>query len=403
MMKYIIFLGDGMADEPLDQLEGRTPLQAADIPVIDRIAREGRCGILHTISDTNLPPGSETANLAVMGYDPHQVLQGRGVLEAAAMGVDIEPHQIGMRLNLITLEDGCIKNHSAGHISNEEAGQILITLQEELMPGHIHLHPGVSYRHLLVGDGLDPEIDCAQPHDHPGQPVEPLMIQARTGVAGETAGLLNDLTRRSWELLAGHPVNRKRIAEGKDPANSIWVWSPGRRPRMSTFRERFDISGAVISAVDLIRGIGVYAGLEVIQVEGATGLWETNYEGKADACLDALRSHDFVYVHVEGPDEAGHDGNLEHKIQAIEWLDSRLIQRVVKGLESSGTQAVMAVLPDHPTPVKGRIHTREPIPFAIRGPGIEADTVQTYDEVCCRAGGFGELNGDSFIRAVLGR
>jgi len=402
-MKHVIFLGDGMADEPLDELDGRTPLQAAEKPAMDRIACEGCCGILHTISDEALPPGSETANLAVLGYDPHRVLQGRGVLEAAAMGVDIAPHQIGMRLNLITLDGGCIKNHSAGHISSQEADRILDTLRQELMPGDIQLHTGVSYRHLLVGNGLDPNLDCAQPHDHPGQPVEPLMIRAKSESAEETAGLLNDLTRRSWDILSEHPVNRQRIGEGKDPANSIWAWSPGRRPEMITFRERFNISGAVISAVDLIRGIGVYAGLEVINVEGATGLWETNYEGKADACLDALKRHDFVYVHVEGPDEAGHDGNLAQKIQAIEWLDSRLIRRVVEGLESSGTRAVMAVLPDHPTPIRSRIHTRDPIPFAIRDPRVEPDEIEFYDEFSCRAGKYGEQKCDSFIHSVLGR
>ena len=400
-MKHIIILGDGMSDYPVARLGGKTPLQAARKPHLDRIAREGRCGLLRTIED-DVPTGSEAANLAVLGYDPREVLQGRGVLEAASIGVDIKPDEIAMRCNLICLADGKIKNHSAGHISSEESDEILRTIQRELGSDQRRFYTGVSYRHLFVGAGLDPRLECAPPHDHPGEAAESLLIRPRTPEAEATAKLLNQMTRASWMLLNEHPVNRKRIAAGKDPGNSIWMWSPGRRPKMWTFQERFGVKGAVISAVDLIRGIGVYAGLRVMRVAGATGLYTTNYEGKADACLEALETADFCYVHVEAPDEAGHDGNLELKVKTIEDLDARLVGRILDGLEKRGFEAVVAVLPDHPTPVELRIHVRDAVPFAIRDPRQKADAVACYDEASCAAGAFGLLHGDQFIRAVFG-
>ena len=400
--KHIIILGDGMSDLPVERLGGRTPLQVARKPHIDRLAREGRCGLLATIED-EVPTGSEAANLAVMGYDPRQVLQGRGVLEAAAMGVAVGDDDMAMRCNLICLEDGRIKNHSAGHISSEESAEIFETLQRELGTADLRFHSGVSYRNLFVGRGLDPRLTCTPPHDHPGEAVGPLMIQPAAPEARATAELLNDLTRRSWAILHDHPVNLRRRAAGKDPGNSIWLWSPGRRPTMWTFPERFGVHGAVISAVDLIRGIGIYAGLEMRMVEGATGLWDTNYEGKADACLAALEGLDFCYVHVEAPDEAGHEGNLELKIRTIEDLDARLVGRIVEGLARRGTQAVIAVLPDHPTPVEQRIHVRAPVPFLIRDPRLAPDAVQAYDEAGCAAGSYGLLRGDGFIRAFFAR
>ncbi len=401
-MKHIIFLGDGMSDYPVARLGGKTPLQAARKPHMDRIAREGTCGLLRTIED-DVAPGSGAANLAVMGYDPRQVLQGRGVLEAASMGVDIRPNEIAMRCNLICLVDGKIKNHSAGHITSEESEEIIKTIEAELGSVAGHFYAGVSYRHLFVGVDLDPRLDCAPPHDYPGESAEAHWIKPKTPEAKATADLLNDLTRRSWAILKDHPINRKRMAAGKDPGNSIWLWSPGRRPKMWTFPERFGVSGTVISAVDLIRGIGVYAGLKTVRVPGATGLYNTNYEGKADACLKALETDDFCYVHVEAPDEAGHDGNLELKIKTIEDLDARLIGRVLEGIERQGLEAVVAVLPDHPTPVETRIHARDAVPFAIRDPRRKGDSVTQYDEVSCAKGSFGLLHGDSFIRQVFGK
>ena len=402
-MKYIVILGDGMADYPIARLGHRTPLQAARKPNMDRIARLGRCGLLKSIED-DMPTGSEAANLSVMGYDPREVLQGRGVLEAASMGVDIRDDQIAMRCNLICLfEDGRIKNHSAGHISSEESDLILKTLQHEIGSDAWRFYTGVSYRHLFVGNQLDPRLECAPPHDHPGESAESLLIKPRTPEAAPTAELLNRLTRQSWNLLKDHPVNQQRRAQGKDAANSIWLWSPGKRPKMWTFPERFGVTGSVISAVDLIRGIGRYAGLEIIRVPGATGLYNTNYEGKADACLEAIQQRDFCYVHVEAPDEAGHDGNLELKIRTIEDLDARLIGRILDGLQARHMEAVIAVLPDHPTPVESRIHTREPVPFAILDPRQPPDSVQAYDESSCATGSYGTLHGDAFIRAVFGQ
>jgi 2,3-bisphosphoglycerate-independent phosphoglycerate mutase len=398
-MKYVIILGDGMSDYPVARLGGKTPLQVARHPHMDRIAREGRCGLFKTIEE-DVSPGSEAANLAVMGYNPREVLQGRGVLEAASMGVDIRDDEIGMRCNLICLyEDGRIKNHSAGHISSAESDEILKTLQQEIGRPGLNFYTGVSYRHLFVGKGLDPRLECTPPHDHPNKPAEPLLIRAKVPEAQATADLLNELTRRSWAILKDHPVNVRRRAAGKDPANSIWLWSPGKRPKMWTFKERFGVTGAVISAVDLIRGIGVYAGLEVIKVPGATGLHDTNYEGKADACVAALKRADFCYVHVEAPDEAGHDGNLDLKIRTIEDLDARLIGRILAGVDLKET--VVAVLPDHPTPVELRVHVRDAVPFAIRDPRQMPDSVARYDEASCAAGGFGTVQGDEFIRAVF--
>jgi len=400
-MKYVIILGDGMSDYPIARLGGKTPLQVARHPHMDRIAREGRCGLFKTIEE-GMPSGSEAANLAVLGYNPGEVLQGRGVLEAAAMGVHIADDEMAMRCNLISLfDDGRIKSHSAGHISSAESDEILKTLQQEIGGPNLHFYTGVSYRHLFVGKGLDPRLECAPPHDHPNEPAEPLLIKPKVPEARATADLLNDLTRRSWPILKNHPVNQRRRAAGKDPANSIWLWSPGKRPKMWTFRDRFHLTGAVISAVDLIRGIGVYAGLEVLKVPGATGLYDTNYEGKADAALDALKRVDFVYIHVEAPDEAGHDGNLELKIKTIEDLDARLVGRLLAGVDL--TETVVAVLPDHPTPVEKRIHVRDAVPFAIRDPRHGADHVARYDEASCASGSFGTLHGDAFIRAVFGK
>ncbi|MCL5270571.1 MAG: cofactor-independent phosphoglycerate mutase [bacterium] len=391
-----------MADDPIARLGGKTPLQVACKPHIDRLAREGRCGLLETVPE-GIAPGSEAANLGVMGYDARRCLQGRGVLEAASMGVPIGDGQMAMRCNLICLDAaGRIKNHSAGHITSQESDRILKTVQSEIGSETMRFHTGVSYRHLFVAEGLDPDLECAPPHDHPGERAEDLLIRPKTIAARTTAERLNAMTRRSWEILRDHPVNAARRAVGKDPGNSIWLWSPGRRPTMWTFPERFGVTGAVISAVDLIRGIGVYAGLEVLKVPGATGLYDTNYEGKADACLAALERVDLCYIHVEAPDEAGHEGDLDLKIRTIEDLDRRLVGRVLAGLESRGMKAVVAVLPDHPTPVERRIHVRRPVPFAIRDPRLPADAVTSYNEVSCAGGAHGLLKGDEFIRTVLG-
>jgi len=327
-MKYIIILGDGMADEPIASLGNKTCLQAANKPTIDKIAALGRNGLLDTIP-AGFAPGSEIANLTVLGYDVNDVFEGRGSLEAASMGVSIESNEMAMRCNLICIADDKIKNHSAGHISNEEATELMLFLEKELGNDIISFYPGVSYRHLLKMKGGNKALDCTPPHDVPGTAFADVMIKAQTPEAEFTANLLNELTLRSQTLLENHPVNLKRAAAGKDKANSIWVWSPGYKPEMKTLLETYKLnSGSVISAVDLIKGIGVYAGLKVVEVEGATGLYTTNYEGKAQAAIDALRTDDFVYLHIEASDEAGHEGDVDLKVKTIEYLDARVVKPI---------------------------------------------------------------------------
>jgi 2,3-bisphosphoglycerate-independent phosphoglycerate mutase len=417
-MRYIIFLADGAADFPVAELGSKTPLQAANKPAIDRIARLGRCGSFVTVDD-DMPPGSEVANLTVLGYDPRECYQGRGVIEAASMGVKLNDTDIAMRCNLICIADGRIKNHSAGHISTDEAHRLIRYVDRYVGGDDAHFFPGISYRHLLVlsepcppldpsvPQSLDPSLStdfvCFPPHDHVGEKVEDLLIVSKSDEAKPTVARLNDMIRCSWELLPQHSVNQERVKAGKDPANSIWFWSQGRKPKMKTLKEQYGVTGAVISAVDLIKGLGIYAGLDVIDVPGATGLIDTNYEGKADACLKALENHDFVFVHVEASDEAGHAKDLKQKVLAIEYLDSRLVARVMKGIEDKRIQATVAVLPDHLTPVARGNHAHGPVPVAILTPGLAPDSVQTYDESACVAGELGVLRGNQFIRAVLGK
>ena len=401
-MKYIIVLGDGMADEPIGKLGGRTPLQSADTPAMDWLAAHGRCGLLKTVPD-GYHPGSEIANLSVLGYDLDRVFEGRGSLEAASMGVDIESGEMAMRCNLVCIENGRIKNHSAGHISTAEAAELIDFLQEELGGEDANFFRGVSYRHLLKLKGGDKRVDCTPPHDVPLKPFRPLMVKPLAPEAQETADLVNDLILKSQELLKNHPLNLKRMAEGKDPANSIWPWSPGYRPQMPTFSETFPQvkKGAVISAVDLINGIGYYAGLRRIAVEGATGLYNTNYENKVAAALEALKTDDFVYLHIEASDEAGHEGDIDLKLLTIENLDKRAVGPIYEAVKDWNEPVAIAVLPDHPTPCELRTHTSEPIPFLIWYPGIEPDEVQVYDEVAACNGSYGVLKEDEFIKEFM--
>ncbi len=402
-MKYIIILGDGMADEPIEQFGGKTPLQMAEKPHIDRLAREGRSGRLVTVPES-MHPGSEIANLAVLGYDVESIFEGRGVLEAASMGVKLEEGDLAMRCNLICIENENIKNHSAGHISNAEAHELIAFLNAELGNDRVIFYPGVSYRHLLVIKGGKKQLNCTPPHDVPGKPYCNYFIEAEAESAVETATLLNNMIRCSMELLSAHPVNQKRIAAGKDPANSIWPWSPGYKPQMPTLKELYGIpSAAVISAVDLIQGIGVYAGMDVIQVEGATGLYDTNYEGKAKATIEALKDHDLVYLHIEASDEAGHEGDAILKTRTIEYLDRRVVKYILEETALMDEPVTIAVLPDHPTPCATKIHTKDAVPFIIYRPDAKADAVQVYDEFAVAGGSFGLLKGDEFMKALLAR
>lgn len=401
-MKHLIILGDGMADWAVPELGNKTLLQYAETPNMDRLARMGRTGILKTVAD-GFHPGSEVANMSVMGYDLPKVYEGRGVLEAASIGVELKPGDMAMRCNIVCVEGEMLKNHSAGHITTEEADQLIKCLDEKLGSDRIHFYTGVQYRHLLVVKGGDKRLACVPPHDIPLQPFRPNMVKALCHEAQETADLLNALVLKSQELLAGHPVNLKRIAEGKDPANSIWPWSPGYRPKMEPLAEKYPSvgKGAVITAVDLIRGIGRYAGLRCIDVEGATGLYTTNYEGKARAAVEALKMDDFVYLHVEASDEAGHEGDVPLKLKTIEYLDRRIVGPVYEAVKDWDEPVAIAVLPDHPTPCELRTHTSEPVPFLVYYPGIEPDSVQTYDEVSCQEGGYGRLEKDEFMNLFM--
>jgi len=414
-MKHIIILGDGMADWPVKSLGGKTLLQTARTPYMDKLARMGRTGRLVTVAE-GFHPGSEVANMSVMGYNLPKVYEGRGPLEAASIGVDLKPGEMAMRCNIICIEGDLLKNHSAGHITTPEADVLVKYLQEKLGNERVHFYTGVQYRHLLIIKGGDKRIACTPPHDVPLKPYRPLMVKPLPGTEhitqpeggaeltpAQTADLINDLIVRSQDLLENHPINLKRKAEGKDPANSIWPWSPGYRPQMESLAEKYPQirKGAVISAVDLINGIGYYAGLRRLKVEGATGLYDTNYENKAAAALEALKTDDFVYLHVEASDEAGHEGDVDLKIRTIENLDSRAIGPIYEEVKDWEEPVAIAVLPDHPTPCELRTHTAEPVPFLIWYPGIEPDEVQTFDEVAACNGVYGLMKEDEFMNEFM--
>lgn len=397
-MKYVIFLGDGMADYPIKELGNRTPLQAADKPNIDSLAKNARFGLLKTLPD-GLPRGSDTANLSVLGYDPRTCSEGRGVLEAASMGIEAAEDEVVLRCNLICVEDNKIKNHSAGHITSEEAAILIAALNRELGSEKVRFYPGVSYRHILIlkGSEFSKKLECTPPHDVPGTEMEKVMINGEEF----TSGFLNDLILKSNAVLENHPVNVDRAKRGKDKANYIWPWSPGKKPHMETFLDKYGKTGAVISAVDLLQGIGVLLGFDVIKVKGATGLSDTNYEGKADAVIDGLKTHDFVYCHVEASDEAGHEGDFNLKTKTIEYLDKRLIGRVLKGLVEVNDDVCIAVLPDHYTPCAKKTHASEPVPFLIHNPLKQGDPIKTYDEESCKGGSYGTLEGDQFLKSFF--
>jgi len=399
-MKYIIILGDGMADYPVKELGGKTPLEAADKPSIDKLAGMGRSGRLLTVPE-GMHPGSEIANMAVLGYNVKEVFEGRGVLEAASMGIELDKGEMAMRCNLVCIENGILKNHSAGHIDTFEAHELIDFLQSKLGSEKVKFYPGVSYRHLMVIKEGKKDIECTPPHDVPGTPFRDVLVRP-SGYDTETADLLNDLILRSQKLLEDHPVNLKRKSQGKDPANSIWPWSPGYRPKMKTLDELYGISGAMISAVDLLYGIGAYAGMMPIKVEGSTGLYNTNYEGKAKAAVEALKEVDLVYLHIEASDEAGHEGDYELKTRTIEYLDKRVVKYILEEVEKIDDDVAIGLLPDHFTPCSLRTHTSDPVPFIIYRPGDAPDNVNRYDEESSKGGFYGLLREDEFIRALLG-
>jgi 2,3-bisphosphoglycerate-independent phosphoglycerate mutase len=399
-MKTIIILGDGMADYPVESLGYKTPLQTAHKPNIDRLAKLGRCGMYATVPE-DMPPGSEVANLAVLGYDVRKVYQGRGVLEAAAMGVDIKPGELAMRCNLICLENDRIKNHSSGHMSSEESHILIQALNDAYANDKMQFFPGVSYRHLFVLKNGINEVELTPPHDVVGTPWRDVMPKTKSTEGEETKLILTELIIKSHELLAKHPVNLARIKNGKDPGNSVWFWSAGYRPQMQTYMELYGKTGAVISAVDLLHGIGVYAGFKVLKVEGATGLYKTNYEGKVKAAIDTIKELDLIYLHIEAADEAGHEGNAELKTKCIEALDERVVKPFIEFAQNYHEPICIAVLPDHPTPCITRGHVHDPVPFIVYKPGEVADSVEKYDEESCVTGSYGLIEGDDFIHLLF--
>ena len=400
-----------MADLPVERLGGKTLLQYAKKPMMDQLAKEGRCGRLVTVPE-GFPPGSEVANTAILGYDLNKVYEGRGPLEAASIGYEMADDDFAIRCNIITLEDGKIITHNGGNLETKDGDVLIKYLDEHLGSDRVKFITGIQYRHQLVIKGGNKHIVCAPPHDHPNEEWRPLLVKPEKVdipdnpdrmTAQETADLINDLILRSQELLAKHPYNLAKAAKGERQANSIWPWSGGYRPSMETLMQQYpqEKSGTVISAVDLIRGIGHYAGLKIVEVPGATGLANTNYEGKAQAAIEALKHDDFVFVHVEASDEAGHDGDLELKLKTIEYLDQRLITPVYNEVSTWDEPVCIAVLPDHLTPVEQRIHVGQPVPFLIWHRGIEPDEVQEYDEVSCVSGSYGMLRLNQFIKELM--
>jgi 2,3-bisphosphoglycerate-independent phosphoglycerate mutase len=398
-MKIIILLGDGMSDVPCTELGDKTPLQAAHTPNMDFMARHGRLGLAKTVPD-GLPAGSDVANLSVFGYDPRSCYTGRSPLEAVSMGVQLGADDVAFRMNLVTLRPHgsslYMEDFSAGHISSAEAGELVETLQQEIGSASFEFHPGVGYRHLMVWRGGKDGLTAIPPHDISGKPV------LRYLPSGDGSAEIINVMNHAQMVLKDHPVNRKRAEAGRPAANSIWLWGHGKTPRIEPFRDRFGISGAVISAVDLIKGIGICAGLESITVEGATGYIDTNYLGKARAALDALERHDFVYVHVEAPDEASHAGRMDHKIRAIEDFDRQVVGTVLEGMKRFGEYAVLCT-PDHPTPVHLMTHTSDPVPFVIyRGEQDEEAGSRAYDEQQAAASGL-LVEGCRLLEMLLGR
>lgn len=391
-----------MADYPVPELGNKTPLQAANKPNMDMIAAKGRSGLLRTVPE-GLTPGSGTAIISVLGYDPARYYTGRGPFEAAARNIRLDANDVAYRCNLITEKDGILIDYSADHITNSESAELIEALERKMeKPDEVEFFAGLGYRHFLIlRNYVHKEIvECTPPHDAIGTEISKILPIANSEEAKGTVDLLNRLILDSKKVLEPHPVNVARRKAGKRPGNMIWPWGGGRKPVMPTFKEKYGVDAAVISAVDLVKGIGVYAGMKVVDVPGATGLYDTNYEGKAESALEALEECDMVFVHVEAPDEAGHSRDYELKVKTIEDLDKRLVGHVLDELKEDW---VVAVLPDHPTPIKVGTHTRDPVPFAIYSPSIEADGVRQFDEFSAKKGGFGLIEGEEFMLLFLGK
>jgi len=398
-MKYLILVGDGMGDLPMAELGGLTPLAAARTPAMDYLAAHGELYLLRTVPE-GYPPGSDVANLSLAGYRPTECYTGRAPLEAASMGVELADGEIAFRCNLVTIaaqDDGGLTmvDYSAGHITTAEARELIAALARELGNDQLRLYPGVSYRHLLVYRGETNGLVTVPPHDHTGRAVAEYRDRYRV------VPPLAELMAKATAILTEHPVNRARVAKGLNPANGIWLWGEGKAPSMQTMQEQYGISGALISAVDLLKGIGVYAGMEIINVPGATGYLDTNYQGKVDGAIAALKDKDLVFVHVEAPDEAGHQGLLPEKMQAIEDFDQRIVQPIVDGL--AGTEFRLAVAMDHFTPLSLRTHSDQPVPVIIYDSRRVGGSGQPYTEEAVAKNGQPLADGRRFLEVLLAR
>ncbi len=401
-MKYLLIVGDGMADYPIPELGNKTPLQAANKPNMDMIAAKGRNGLLRTVPN-GLTPGSGTAIISVLGYDPTKYYTGRGPFEAAARNIKLDANDVAYRCNIITEKDGILIDYSAGHITSTESGELIDAINMKMKkPDEIEFFAGLSYRNFLIlRNYVHKEIiQFTPPHDAIGTKISKILPTANSEETKNTADLINKMILNSKQVLEHHPVNVARRKSGKSPGNMIWPWGGGRKPVMPTYKKKYGVDAAVISAVDLVKGIGVYSGMKVVDVPGATGLYDTNYEGKAESAIEAFEDHDMVFIHVEAPDEAGHSRDYKLKVKTIEDLDKRLIGQILDGLKED---CVIAVLPDHPTPIKIGTHTRDPVPFAIYSPLAEADAVRQFDEFSAKKGGFGLIEGEAFMLLFLGK
>jgi len=399
-MKYVVVVGDGMADYPVPELGNKTPLQAAYKPNIDAITAKGRSGLLKTVPD-DLKPGSDVAILSVLGFSPKQYYTGRGAFEAAARGIKLKDSDVAFRCNLITEKDGVLVDYSAGHITSKDSTRLIAAVKEACeKTGEIEFYSGLDYRHFLImrNSPLSLQIECTPPHDAIGTEIKAILPKAKTPKAEETANMLKEAILKSKEILESHPINVARRKSGVNPGNMIWPWGGGEKPKMPSFKEKYGLKAAAISAVDLVKGIAIYTGMKVIEVPGATGREDTNYEGKADAALKALEDNDLVFVHVEAPDEAGHVKDYKLKVRTIEDLDKKVVGRILEGLKEP---YAIAVLPDHPTPIEIGTHTRDPVPFAVQSPLIEADGVQKFDEFSARNGGFGLVEHEGVISLLI--
>jgi len=378
--KYVIIVPDGAADEPIGQLDNKTVLEAAETPNMDRISIEGRQGLACTVPD-GMEPGSDVAQMSLLGYDPRRYYAGRASIEAAAQNINLSPEDWVFRCNLVTIADDKMVDHSAGHISTEEAAQLIKDLSEELGSKQIRFYPGVSYRHLVVFKGVDFDVQTYPPHDYIGTPKDRILPR------GKNSEILIDLMARSNQLFFNHDINKVRADLGENPASSIWLWGQGRKTQMEDFEKRFGVKGAAITAVDLVRGLAKLIGFDLINVRGATGFVDTNYEGKAAAAIEALSTRELVFVHIEAPDEASHGGNLEMKKRAIEQIDKLIVGPVLEALEKYDRWR-MLVAPDHPTPLRSCAHSPEPVPFAMAGTGIKGVLHRPFGETNAAQSGF---------------